>query len=135
MAGVEAAGFVLAALPLVIEGLKSYGKGVRTIGRWLRYAAYIESLTNRLDDEKTKFENNCELLLQDLVPAADLEILLALPNGPDWKDAGLQELLRQTLGRSFISYMRAVEEMIGAMELFKAKLEIDVNGQVRAQRF
>jgi hypothetical protein len=131
MAGVEAAGFVLAALPLVIGGLKSYGEGVQTIRRWLRYAAHIEKLTNRLDDENTKFLNNCELILQDLVPAADLEILLASPGGPRWKDAELQQQLQEILGRSFMPYMRAVEDIERATESFKAKLEIDVNGQVK----
>lgn len=37
MSGVEAAGFMLAAIPLVISALEHYTEGVETIQKWWRY--------------------------------------------------------------------------------------------------
>lgn len=44
----------MAALPLVVEGLRLYVKGIDTIKRWWKYAKVLKHLIRKLEMEKAK---------------------------------------------------------------------------------
>ena len=76
MSGVEAAGLILGALPLVVSGLESYIEGVATIKRYFRYKNELKSLLRALTTEYDIFRNTCEELLEGLVQAQKMMMLL-----------------------------------------------------------
>lgn len=67
MSGIELAGLVLGAIPVVVAGLESYIKGVATIKRYSKYKNELKSLRTSLTTEYDIFRNSCEELLEGLV--------------------------------------------------------------------
>lgn len=129
--GVETAGLIMAAIPLIINGLDHYADGVRTIRKWWRYRRELESLARTLVVETTLFSGTCEKLLNELVIDDDFFIdLIENPGGPLWKDDQLNQKLRQHLGSKYKLYEAFITDMGSAVEELVRKLEIDDEGKV-----
>lgn len=62
--GVETAGLILGSIPLLIEGLKVYQKGVKSVKRSVKYDISLRKLIRRIDGQKLFFEDNLQKLLQ-----------------------------------------------------------------------
>jgi hypothetical protein len=134
MSGVEAAGFVLAAIPLVISFMEHYADGVRTINRWRKYDRELKSLCRRLRSEEELFRNTCELLLRDIVDSEQqLETLVLNPAGLEWSDPALESRLQSKLSRSYVVYMEVVEDMKDAVNGIKDRIGIKDDVKVRNQ--
>lgn len=133
MSGVEAAGFILAAIPLVISFVEHYAEGVRTINRWRKYARELKSLCRRLRSEEELFRNMCELLLRDIVSSEqELETLVSSPAGLGWSDPDLERRLQEKLSaRSYAVYREVVEEMLDIVNAIKDRMGIENDGKVR----
>lgn len=133
MSGVEAAGFILAAIPLVISFVEHYADGVRTINRWRKYDRELKSLCRRLRSEEELFRNTCELLLRDIVTSEqELETLVVNPAGPAWSDSHLESRLQSKLSRSYVVYMEVVEDMKEAVNAIKDRMGIKDDVKVGA---
>ena len=126
----EIAGFILAALPLVISGLEHYADGVTTITKWWSYKRELKSLTRVLDAEYARFLVTCEKILDGLVSPKQLQDLLRQPGGPSWSEAALNKKLRIRLQRSYSPYLRSVEDMANAVKDLETKLELGEDGKV-----
>jgi len=126
--GVEAAGFVLAAFPIVIEGLKFYLKGLETIKGLWRYHLLIQPLILGIEMEEVKFRNSLEALLEDLIMAGELESTLENPNLFSRED--IQSSLRERLGPSFEVFLATVADMTSRLEELKVRLGLNGDGRV-----
>ncbi|KAL9618858.1 MAG: hypothetical protein Q9160_006448 [Pyrenula sp. 1 TL-2023] len=104
MSGIEAAGLVLGALPLVIAGLKFYIEGVTTITKYLR--------------------NICEELLQGLIEGQKMNLLLRSPGGHLWKDAQLEQKLRRRLQAAYVGYLDTLKD--GKVRVLWHHCEVEV---------
>ncbi|ERF69948.1 hypothetical protein EPUS_05492 [Endocarpon pusillum Z07020] len=129
MSGMEIAGLVLASIPLVVTALEHYSDGMSTFERWWRYKREVNRVVRLLVAEQALFQGTCEKLLNAVVTPTELERLIELPGGAQWKDSNLDESLRRHLGRSYDSYMSCVEDMDAALKDLEARLELDVNGK------
>ena len=91
MSGVEALGFILAALPLLISAAEHYREGLQPFKEWKRYPLEVEAFSRDLEGQRCLFRNTCEALLRAILSeemgAETLEALLAEPGGEAWKDA------------------------------------------------
>src|ERR1700712_1712354 len=132
MSGVEVAGFVLAAIPLVISFLEHYAEGLRAIDRWRKYDRELKSICRRLRSEEELFRNTCELLLHDIVTSdQEMELLISDPYGKEWSNKDLDQSLRAKLSpRTYGVYMEGVEDMRDAMTMFKDRLGMKDDGKV-----
>ena len=128
--GIETAGLVLGSLPLVISALEHYAEGISTIIKWWHFKKEILCLVRSLEAEQARFLNTCELLLEGLVPAQDLEKLIQNAGGEQWKDDELDAKLRRRLHRSHMPYLNSVTGMQEALEEIKTKLELNAEGKV-----
>ena len=126
----EAAGFVLAALPLIVEGLRGYLKGIESIKRWWQYAKALKRLIRKFQVEQRKLVNTCTELLEGLVDDTKLTVLLEDPGGANWQEKDLQLSLRRRLGGSYQVFFDAVTEMTEVVEEFEEKLELDESHKV-----
>jgi len=126
----EVAGFILAALPLVISGLEHYAEGVATISRWWSYRRELKSLVRVLDAEYARFLGTCEKIFDGLVASEQLKNLLHQPGGPMWRDPSLNKKLQLRLQRSYSPYLRSVEHMANAVKELETKLELGGDGKV-----
>ena len=108
--GVEIAGLVLESLPLVIEGLKAYQKGLGSLKRSVAYDFSLKKLIRRVNEQKICLEDNIQILLRaacsksSITPRQGNEYWTELFEGPTGK---------------------AVEDYLGAKkyELFEDLLE------------
>jgi hypothetical protein len=132
MSGVEVAGFVLAAIPLVISFVEHYADGLRTVNRWRKYDRELKSVCRRLRSEEELFRNTCELLLHDIVSSEqEMECLISDPLGKEWANKDLEQNLRSKLSPgSYAVYMEVVEDMKDAMTAFKDRLGMKEDGKV-----
>ena len=121
----EAAGLVLAALPVIVEGLRVYLKGIESIKKWWEYAKALKRLIRKFQVEQRKLVNTCTELLEGLVDDTKLVILLEEPGGADWQERSLQLSLRGRLGGSYQVFFDAVTEMTEVVEEFEERLELD----------
>ena len=124
MSGIEVAGLVLGAIPIVITGLEKYIQGVATVKRYFRYKNELKSLLRALSTEYDIFRNSCEELLEGLVPVQRLSFLLQDPGGKPWKDASLEKRLKQRLQDAYKGYLETVDDMEAAVEEFKDRLKL-----------
>jgi hypothetical protein len=134
MSGVEIAGLILGAFPIVIHTLEQYANGVQYVKRFWKYRREFESLIRRLELEVEIFRNTCEELLTGLVPADQITDILNDPAGPAWSDPGVEQLLKKRLQRSHTGYLCTVQNMIAAVEELKVRLRIDRLGEVKPSK-
>lgn len=127
----EAAGFVLAALPLLVEGLWGYLKGIESIKKYWQHTKILKRLIRKFQVEERKLGNTCTELLVGLVNDAELGELLEQPGGEKWQAKGLQLSLRRRLGASYQVFFDAVTDMTEVTEEFVERLELDQNHRVR----
>lgn len=126
----EAAGLVLAALPVIVEGLRAYLKGIESIKKWWQYAKALKRLIRKFQLEQRKLVNTCTELLEGLVDDTKLIVLLEEPGGADWQERFLQLSLRGRLGGSYHVFFDAVNEMTEVVQEFEERLELDDNHKV-----
>jgi hypothetical protein len=123
MAGVEAAGFVLSAFPLVISGIQAYRNGLKPLQIWRHYRAKLRDFHGAVRLQQAIFENNIETLLDsEVVTSLEMELLLSSPGGPEWSEPHFALRLQRRFGRSYESYMNIIETMNETLETLKEKL-------------
>ena len=128
----EAAGFVLAALPLLVEGLRAYLRGVESIKKYWQYTKILKRLIRKFKVEEKKLGNTCTELLFGVVDDIELGNLLEQPGGAKWQEKSLQLSLRRRLGASYQVFFDAVTDMTEVTEEFVERLELDQNHRVRS---
>ena len=122
MSGLEIAGVVLGALPLLITALEHYGDGVRTIQKWRKYERELHSVVRNLKTERVKLQNVCEKLLDGLVPASRIDSMVEDPLGELWQEVETQKRIRHRLWRSWGVFEQTVKDMKAAIEETMEKL-------------
>jgi hypothetical protein len=130
MSGFEVVGVVLGTLPLVVSALENYANGVRTIRRLLQYKWEIKTLSTILEAEEVRFRNTCEVLIDGIDRAGEMEQLLKNPGGPLWKQGMLGERLETRLSTSYNVFFKCIQDMNDALEMFKNRLGLDASGKV-----
>jgi hypothetical protein len=124
--GIETAGLVLAAFPLVVCTIQSYREGLEPLGDWWQYRTKVLKFAQGLKVQWDIFQENVRMLLDPMVTSTwELEELLSDPAGPKWQEPGLICKLEQRLPRSYDSYMCTIEAMKEALEKLKKKLGVD----------
>lgn len=121
MSGFEIAGVVLAVIPILQIGLEPFmGERFKTL---LKHRQTIRSISRKLDIEHAQFHSTCEKLLSPLVDENRLAELLSNPKGSVWKDADLEEDLRDHLGdRKYKLYLSTIKELAGLMISLREEL-------------
>lgn len=131
MSGVEAAGLVLGALPLIIAALEHYAQGVSILKRLRRFHHELRGVIGQLRTEFLIFTNTCEILLQGIVRDNDLMCrLLEDPGGELWSDSNLDARLKERLRGAHEDYLETVSHMKQVMEEFETRLRLDKDGEV-----
>lgn len=130
MSGVEAAGLVLAAFPLLISGLEHYANGAEAIRRAWNYSREFKSLARKLETEKTIFQNAIEILLDDCVDIGTQQKLMEDIGGKLWSQPSVESTLRQRLRGSFKSYVECVRGISDTITQLQKQLKLGPNSKV-----
>lgn len=124
--GVETAGLVLAAIPLMIEGLRCYIHGCETIKRYWKLRELLESyLTKLMGFQYVLHDTITELFLQaDLLDMGALEEFLKSPTDEPWKRPENEVQLRLHLGVKYETYTKTIEGIKRLMSEISERLRL-----------
>ncbi|KAJ0419352.1 hypothetical protein BJY00DRAFT_286330 [Aspergillus carlsbadensis] len=123
MSGVEIAGLVLGILPLVVNQLDNYARGLETIRTLRRYRWELEGYSSTLSAQYAIFLNTLEIFLQDVVDDHDERSdLISDPKGPGWKNAHFQKALVDKLGRDYVPFTGTLIALCRLLEELSEKL-------------
>lgn len=132
MSGLELAGAILAAFPLIIDGLEHYENGFQIIKEWARVRTEFNVFMEMVGKQQLFFRQHIEELLAPIVKSEDhMHWLLENPAGLGWKDPELDGKLRKRLMGmdEYKCYMSTVSSILTSLDKLKRKLKL-VDGQV-----
>ncbi|KAG8528974.1 uncharacterized protein KY384_006663 [Bacidia gigantensis] len=123
--GVETAGLVLAAFPLLISALEHYREGFEPLADWWKFRTEFVAFIHVIDRQSLLFSENLEELLSPIISSeGEMGALLQNPLGPAWRDPRLESNLEDRLPKSYESYRNTIEDMNSCMAKLQEKLGI-----------
>lgn len=127
MSGLEVAGVVLGALPLVISALEHYAKGVDSIKRYHKYRIQLQSLIDAIKTQQVIFADTLEQLLTGIVRIEEMSTFIENPRSRPDVDLRLKRRLRD----SYEVYFANVKGMKNALAMMMERLVLGPDGKVR----
>ncbi|KAL2865870.1 uncharacterized protein BJX67DRAFT_382553 [Aspergillus lucknowensis] len=125
--GVEAVGVALAILPLVVNQLDNYARGIEQIKVLSRYQRTLEDFALQLGTQHRIFQNSLQHVLDEVVDDDNLlRSLIADPDGDGWKEPLLQKNLMAKLGRDHAYFFANVLSLHDMLKRMAVKLDVDV---------
>ncbi|KAF2122662.1 hypothetical protein BDV96DRAFT_639235 [Lophiotrema nucula] len=129
MSGLEIAGVVLGALPLIISAFEHYAEGIATAKRFWRYKTEMRSLIEQIKTTKVIFINTMEQLLTGIVRADQMDAFLSRPAGELWRVSEVDEKLKSRLRDAYEIYFDNVRGMEVSLKKIMEKLALDADGK------
>lgn len=123
--GIETAGLVLAAFPVIVKGLSYYADGLQKIQYWRRYRRELANYARRLRSQRVRYLNMLESLFDGIVESEEeLAALVEDPAGPLWKKAKYDKALSARLDHSYEHFLDSLKAMMETLDAMTAKLGI-----------
>ena len=122
-------GLVLAALPLVVAAVEHCEVLLRPIKHFRLFAYKAERFQNRFMVQRTIFQNQCHILLEQALEEGTAIEMLKSKSHPGWKDRDLDAQVSDYLGASQGALETIMNEILEELEkLLKRSqnLEIDL---------
>ena len=109
--GVETAGLVLAAFPLIVDGLSHYIDGVRTMRQFFKFRDTLDSYVVKLTAQQSLYRRSLEVLFvrAGMVESEELDIMIEDPECDLWKDSRRDACILAFLGSAYKAYLETVE--------------------------
>lgn len=125
MSGIEIAGLVLGAVPLIISAIEHYESSLNPVMAFFKWKDELEKAMRELWILHSYYEMTMRNLLIDVTTDAQLDEMLSRPESPLWKSSKLNEELRHKLGAAYRVYDYTIQEMGGHMRILASHLDID----------
>lgn len=126
MSGLEVAGVVLGAFPLIVSGLEHWRDVAKVGGFFWRVRKEYTKCQRDVQFYEIVYRRNLkELLLPIVLDADQVGVLVADPNGEGWSSEVLQERLEERLQESYRVYKETITEMNEVAEELKKELSFD----------
>jgi hypothetical protein len=123
MSGLEVAGLVLGALPLVIKALDAY---ISLMRGWGKAPLELQGLHRQLATENSKLYNVCDQLLADAMPIRDIEPMLQEPFGPLWEAKETNDRIRRRVWNSYEPFEKNIKEVKNALQELSQRLSVHI---------
>ncbi|KAK6331780.1 hypothetical protein TWF718_002321 [Orbilia javanica] len=127
MSGIEIAGLVLGAIPLVISALEHYEDIIGPTKAFFKFQGELDHAIRELRVQYTLFEQSMEVLLRPITTDHQLNDMIDNSNSNLWQDPDIEEELRKNLGRAYPSYMSTVDRIQSIMTRIALKFD-NING-------
>ena len=116
MSGIEVAGLVLGALPLVISFLEHVRGASQRVGMLAHFESENKKSLNDVEDEQLLFRLQLKKLLlplvrDDVLETTELEELMVDPGADGWKNQDVHKALRLRLGEAHDRYHGILVDM------------------------
>ncbi|KAJ5645579.1 hypothetical protein N7507_011590 [Penicillium longicatenatum] len=123
--GIEAVGLALAILPVVVNQVDNYARGLERIKVLRRYKWQLEEYSVGLSAQYAILLNTLELSLEGVVDDLNRAELIRNPRGPGWRDAAFEDRLADKLGRDYMPFTATVKGLCGLLEDLSHRLGLD----------
>lgn len=134
MSGLEIAGVVLGAFPLVVEGARAMRPLIEMSRFWWKFRDAFPAMVGAIEDQMIAYGQNIKIILKplDLDGATECSLLNDRPPSKMWHDAEIQALLRRRIGHDHFTWLLGhIRRIDQVMVQLTALLHIK-NGEVRA---
>lgn len=126
MSGLEIAGLVLGAFPVVIGALGQISEVAKRVGQFKNIQVEHSKCLMELEFQKIVFRHHLkDVLLPLFVEDAEIPGLLSDPAGPAWRKPQFDQLLRLRLWSCSELYMFYLEEMNSTLSKMGRELALD----------
>lgn len=119
MSGIELAGLVLGAFPIILTALERYREGAELLSDWWHIEQAYKKCTQEVKYHRLLFESNVEEFLLPLVVDDDeLKLLMENQEHESWDDPELEIRLEKRLPKSytlFIDIMKEIQEQMAKL--------------------
>lgn len=123
--GIEAAGLALAILPLIVNQIDGYVRGIEKIRGFRSYRRELKGYSVGLSTQHTILLNTLEQALEGVVDDEDqVAELIRNPRGDAWKDPVLKKRLHSKLDRNYEVFMGNMTGLSEMLERLSHKLDI-----------
>lgn len=106
--GIEIAGLVLAAVPMLMKAPESMAGGIAVTKRYDRYRVLFNQVVQGLKSENAILKKSLAIILSGVIPRSMMEQFLVQPNGVLWRRMAFEGALRARLEQSYDPYIDAV---------------------------
>ncbi|KAL9116211.1 MAG: hypothetical protein Q9227_000582 [Pyrenula ochraceoflavens] len=125
MTGIETAGLVLGAIPIVISALENFENFMDPVRAFLQYRGELSRARRMFVNYYTSYQQSIRIILSSITQPWQLELMLDNIDGGLWKDKRLEEALQRKLGSSYRAGMRIVEDIESTMKSILNHLNIE----------
>lgn len=126
MSGLEIAGVLLGAFPLIISSLEHWRDVAKVGGFFWKIRQEYAACIRKVRFYELLYKRNLKLLLIPIVGTiTDAQLLIDSPGGDGWSDKDLQERLRDRLQDSYDLYQETLVEMNEAVQNLRHELAHD----------
>ncbi|KAL4879922.1 hypothetical protein BJY04DRAFT_219726 [Aspergillus karnatakaensis] len=128
---VETVGLVLAVLPLLVNQLDNYARGIQHVKLLRRYHRTLADYALKLRTQHAIFLNNLEQALDGVVDDDDqIQDLINNPDGDPWKDPVLQQNLRRKLDRNCDYFLENMASLYSMLIRLAKKFDLNLTRQM-----
>lgn len=125
MSGIEVAGLLLGAFPLLISALEHYRQSEEVLEDWWQIKKEYKKCKNELLVQELAFEKNLERFLLPLVVGDDeIAALIDEPGGMKWKDPALEDKLKSRLPKSYELFLDTIQDIKSTVDGLEDELGV-----------
>lgn len=130
MSGIEVAGLVLGAFPLLLSTAKDLRDVFKDVKTWWRFEGEFEAFLSALETENIKYSLSLQILFEDIdLPEEEKEKLQVDSNASGWHDVQIQAQLRRRIQDRYYDWFkgqldamnRALGDIRELLPAFKAR--------------
>ena len=126
MSGIEIAGLVLGAFPILLNCLDNYRDGLEPLDKWWNFRTEFIAFVDDIRHQMMKYNENMVRLLAPIISDDNsLTALVRNAKDPRWHDGSLSVPLERRLASENKRVLRIIERMDRVMDRLKKLLRIE----------
>lgn len=125
MSGLEVAGVVLGAIPIIICAIENYESTLDRVQVFLKWQDHLEKAIRELWIQHSSFEMTLRNLLKEVASPAEAHEMMQDFDHPLWGSVALSRAFEERLGSAFGVYIHTIREMESCMLKLASHLDID----------
>ncbi|KAF2715052.1 hypothetical protein K504DRAFT_365978 [Pleomassaria siparia CBS 279.74] len=125
MSGIEVAGLVLGAIPLIISAMESYNEGLDPVKSFMNWKGELPQFIRKLRNQHVHYAQTTRMLLEPITTEFELAEMLSEPGGQLWKDEDMSGKLKDKLQESYHAYQSTMADIERIMKKIALKLDLD----------
>ncbi|KAJ5356936.1 hypothetical protein N7517_011545 [Penicillium concentricum] len=134
--GIEVAGLTLAVIPLLVNQIDGYARGIEKIRLMRNYHRELLTYHTGLNTQYAILQCTLEDVLENVVDdEEEVDGLIQNPQGAGWKDPRLQKALQRKLGRNYAPFLGNMNSLFELLERLSRKLELPTNSSTNFRSF